>query len=103
MKVAAVKPGGLDKIEIEDRADPVAGPGELLVRVRASSLNFHDFAVVAGLIPVAEGRVPMSDGAGEVVSVGEGVTGLMPLASMARIISSCSSFEPTVMPSIRRF
>lgn len=75
MKVAAVKPGGLDKIEIEDRADPVAGPGELLVRVRASSLNFHDFAVVAGLIPVADGRVPMSDGAGEVVSVGDGVTG----------------------------
>jgi NADPH:quinone reductase-like Zn-dependent oxidoreductase len=75
MKVAAVKPGGLEKIEIQDRADPVAGPGELLVRVRASSLNFHDFAVVAGLIPAADGRVPMSDGAGEVVAVGEGVAG----------------------------
>ena len=76
MKVAAVKsPGGLDKIVIEDRDDPVAGPGELLVRVRASSLNFHDFAVVSGLIPSADGRIPMSDGAGEVVSVGEGVTG----------------------------
>ena len=76
MKVAAVKsPGGLDKIVIEDRDDPVAGPGELLVRVRASSLNFHDFAVVSGLIPSADGRIPMSDGAGEVVSVGEGVAG----------------------------
>ncbi len=76
MKVAAVKaPGGLDKIVIEDRAQPTAGPGQLLVRVRASSLNFHDFAVVAGMIQTADGRIPMSDGAGEVVAVGEGVVG----------------------------
>lgn len=75
MKVAAVKaPGGLDKIVIETRPDPVAGPGQVLVRVRASSLNFHDFAVVAGMIPAADRRIPMSDGAGEVIAVGEGVT-----------------------------
>lgn len=75
MKVAALKsPGGLDKIVIEDRAQPVAGPGQILVRVRASSLNFHDFAVVAGMIRTPDGRIPMSDGAGEVVAVGEGVT-----------------------------
>jgi NADPH:quinone reductase-like Zn-dependent oxidoreductase len=75
MKIAAVKaPGGLDRIAIEDRPDPVAGPGQVLVRVRASSLNFHDFAVAAGMIPTPDGRVPMSDGAGEVVAVGEGVT-----------------------------
>ena len=79
MKVAAIRaPGGLDKLVIEERAQPVAGPGELLVRVRASSLNFHDFAVVAGMIPSADGRIPMSDGAGEVVAVGEGVTGYAP-------------------------
>lgn len=79
MKVAAVKaPGGLDKIVIEDRAQPVAGPGQLLVRVRASSLNFHDFAVVAGMLPTADGRIPMSDGAGDVVAVGEGVTAFKP-------------------------
>lgn len=75
MKVAAIRaPGGLDKIVIEERAEPVAGPGQLLVRVRASSLNFHDFAVVAGMIPAPDGRIPMSDGAGEVAAVGEGVT-----------------------------
>jgi NADPH:quinone reductase-like Zn-dependent oxidoreductase len=75
MKVAAVKaPGGLDKIVIEDRVQPVAGPGQILVRVRASSLNFHDFAVVSGMIRTPDGRIPMSDGAGEVVAVGEGVT-----------------------------
>jgi NADPH:quinone reductase-like Zn-dependent oxidoreductase len=75
MKVAAVKaPGGLDKIVIEARPTPVAGPGQVLVRVRASSLNFHDYAVVAGMIPAADGRIPMSDGAGEVAAVGAGVT-----------------------------
>lgn len=79
MKVAAVKaPGGLDKIVIEDRAQPAPGPGEVLVRVRASSLNFHDYAVVAGMIPTPDGRIPMSDGAGEVVSVGPGVTAFSP-------------------------
>lgn len=75
MKVATVHPGGLGNIKIEERPDPVAGPGQLLVKVAASSLNFHDFAVVSGLIPAAEGRIPMSDGAGEVVAVGEGVAG----------------------------
>lgn len=75
MKVAAVKaPGGLDKLAIETRPDPVAGPGEILVRVRASSLNFHDYAVAAGIIKTPDGRIPMSDGAGDVVAVGEGVT-----------------------------
>lgn len=75
MKVAAIKsPGGLDNLVIETRSDPVPGPGEILVRVHASSLNFHDFAVVTGRIPAANGRIPMSDGAGEVVAVGEGVT-----------------------------
>lgn len=75
MKVAAVKPGGIGNIEIQDRSDPVAGAGELLVRVRASSLNFHDYAVVSGLVPTAEDLIPMSDGAGEVVATGEGVSG----------------------------
>lgn len=75
MRVASLKkPGGLDKIVIEERADPTPGPGDVLVRVRATSLNFHDFAVVSGMIPNEDGRIPMSDGAGEVVAVGEGVT-----------------------------
>ncbi|MDG1826306.1 MAG: NAD(P)-dependent alcohol dehydrogenase [Henriciella sp.] len=75
MKVAAVKkPGGPGNLNIEDRADPVAGPGEVLVRVRASSLNYHDFIVVMGGIPTDDGRIPMSDGAGDVVAIGDGVT-----------------------------
>jgi NADPH:quinone reductase-like Zn-dependent oxidoreductase len=75
MKVAALKaPGGLDKIVIEEREKPSPKAGEVLVRVHASSLNFHDFAVVAGMIRCPDGRIPMSDGAGVVEAVGEGVT-----------------------------
>ena len=75
MKVAAVKkPGGLGNLVIEDRPDQKPKAGEVLVRVRASSLNYHDFIVALGGIPTPDGRIPMSDGAGEVVAVGEGVT-----------------------------
>jgi len=69
-------PASLDNLVLADLADPGdPGPGEIRVRLAASSLNFHDFAVVAGMIPTAENRIPMSDGAGVVEAVGEGVTG----------------------------
>lgn len=79
MKVAAVKkPGGPGNLVIETREQPTAKPGEVLVRVRASSLNYHDFVVVMGGIPTDDGRIPMSDGAGDVVAVGDGVTKFKP-------------------------
>ena len=69
------QPGGLDQIEVVELDDPGApGSGEIRVRLHASSLNFHDYAVVTGRIPADEGRIPMSDGAGVVEAVGEGVT-----------------------------
>ena len=75
MKVASLKkPGGLQNIQIETRDDPKPKAGEVLVRVKASSLNYHDFVVAQGGIPAPDGRILMSDGAGEVVEVGEGVS-----------------------------
>ena len=69
-------PASLENLTLVDLPDPSApGPGEIAVRLRASSLNYHDYAVVKGMIPTAENRVPMSDGAGDVTAVGEGVTG----------------------------
>jgi len=70
----ARQPGGLDKLELVDLPEPGApGAGEILVRLRASSLNYHDYLVAArGL--AEDRRVPMSDGAGEVLAVGEGVS-----------------------------
>lgn len=68
-------PSTLEALEYADVADaPAPGPGEITVALKASSLNFHDYAVVKGMIPSALGRIPMSDGAGEVLAVGDGVT-----------------------------
>jgi NADPH:quinone reductase-like Zn-dependent oxidoreductase len=44
------------------------------VRNHATSLNFHDYVVVTGLLPTADGRIPMSDGAGVVEALGAGVS-----------------------------
>jgi NADPH:quinone reductase-like Zn-dependent oxidoreductase len=52
---------------------PEPGPGQAVVRIRASSLNYHDVVNLAGLIRGPWPRVPLSDGAGEVVAIGEGV------------------------------
>lgn len=74
MKVVRLKkPGGLDNLFM-DSLDAVApGQGKIQVRLHASSLNFHDYIVVKGGIPTPDGRIPMSDGAGVVTAVGEGV------------------------------
>ncbi|WP_437801330.1 zinc-dependent alcohol dehydrogenase family protein [Sorangium sp. So ce693] len=66
-------PGGLHQLHLVEEDRPEPGPGELLIRVRASSLNFHDHMVVLGKIPCADDRIPMTDGAGEVIEVGAGV------------------------------
>lgn len=65
-------PARLDSLRWVERDPPRPGMGEVLVRIRASSLNFHDYLVTTGVLPAAEGRVPLSDGAGEVVELGEG-------------------------------
>ena len=68
------QPAGLDKLHLVDLPDPgQPGAGEIRVRVHASSLNFHDLGVVTGRMPSADGRIPMSDGAGVVEAIGEGV------------------------------
>jgi NADPH:quinone reductase-like Zn-dependent oxidoreductase len=74
MRAIAIYPGNPAKVKMTERPIPEPGPGEVLVQWHATSLNYHDFLVVTGAIPVAEGRIPMSDGAGEIVALGEGVT-----------------------------
>jgi len=67
---------GIDNLVMVTRDEPQAGPGEVVVRVRAASLNYRDLLMVLGhynpklKFPV----VPLSDGAGEVTAVGEGVS-----------------------------
>ncbi len=68
--------GSLDGLVLAEREIPLPGVGEVLVRVRASSLNFRDMMILNGQYPapVPRGRVPLSDAAGEVMAIGAGVT-----------------------------
>jgi NADPH:quinone reductase-like Zn-dependent oxidoreductase len=67
---------GIDSLELAERPMAEPGPGEVLVKVRAVSLNYRDLLMVKGLYnpKLKLPRIPCSDGAGEVVTVGEGVT-----------------------------
>jgi NADPH:quinone reductase-like Zn-dependent oxidoreductase len=66
---------GIDGLALIDLPTPKPKTGEVLVRVRATSLNYRDTAVVSGRYPGQTlPMIPLSDGAGEVVEVGEGVT-----------------------------
>jgi NADPH:quinone reductase-like Zn-dependent oxidoreductase len=73
-KAIYVQPGGgFDRVTLSTCESMAPKAGEITVRIRASSLNYHDYAVVSGMWPPRVPRIPMSDGAGEVVAVGEGV------------------------------
>lgn len=75
MKALTLKaPGGLEHIAVSDIADPgTPGNGEIRVAIKAGSLNFHDLIVATGQFPTADGRILLSDGAGVVEAVGDGV------------------------------
>jgi len=70
---------GVDRV-VRAEVDPAPpGPGEVQLRMGASSLNFHDYVTLIGLLPhLAYPRVPLSDGCGEVVALGPGVSGFEP-------------------------
>jgi NADPH:quinone reductase-like Zn-dependent oxidoreductase len=82
MKAAIAKGGaGIDAIEIRELPEPVPGPGEALVRLRAATLNYRDLIMVKGLLPGLAKEpefVPLSCAAGEVVAVGTNVTRVKP-------------------------
>src|SRR4051794_32535491 len=71
-----VMPGPGAALEPTERPVPDPGPGEAIVRVRGSNLNYHDLVNLMGLIEGPWPRVPMTDGAGEVVAVGSAVRGV---------------------------
>jgi NADPH:quinone reductase-like Zn-dependent oxidoreductase len=72
--VIARAPFGLSHIALVEREQPrLPGADEISVRIHANSLNYHDYGVALGHNPNADGRVLMSDGAGIVEAVGEGV------------------------------
>jgi NADPH:quinone reductase-like Zn-dependent oxidoreductase len=78
-KAQAVRTTGgasIDALVFDEVTVPEPGPGEVLVAIKAVSLNFRDLAVVTGRYPrnVSEPTIIASDGAGEVIAAGDGVT-----------------------------
>lgn len=68
---------GFDKLYLGELPDPQPGPGQVVVAPRAWSINYRDFAVAMGVYfggAITQPSVPLSDGVGEVVAVGEGVS-----------------------------
>ncbi|MGB7831122.1 MAG: alcohol dehydrogenase catalytic domain-containing protein, partial [Xanthobacteraceae bacterium] len=78
MKVAVLEAvGSLDNIRIVERPEPKPGPRDVLVRMRAASLNFRDLVVVEGGYGTRQKKqdlVLLSDGAGEIVELGSEVS-----------------------------
>jgi len=68
------KPGGLDKLQLVETDIPRIRDNEILVKVAASSLNYHDLLVALGSIPTEDKRVLLSDASGEVVETGDSVS-----------------------------
>jgi hypothetical protein len=87
MKVVRLKaPAGVANLRMLEKDPPVPKPGEVLVRLRASSLNPHDDFVVRGVIRVADGRIPLSDGA------------CMPAHAFTRAPAGCSHAQAATLP-----
>jgi NADPH:quinone reductase-like Zn-dependent oxidoreductase len=82
MRAYELRGTGVETLTLVERERPRPGPGQVRVRMRAASLNYRDLLVADGTYgrggPPKRGLVPLSDGAGEVVAVGPGVTKLEP-------------------------
>jgi NADPH2:quinone reductase len=96
-------PGGPESLTLDDVPDPVPGPGELLVRVRACSINYPDVLIIEDKYQLKPPRpfAPGSEIAGEVEAVGEGVSGW----SVSDRIIAATGFgglvEKVVIPAAR--
>ncbi|HET8708316.1 MAG TPA: NAD(P)-dependent alcohol dehydrogenase [Pseudomonadales bacterium] len=76
MRAVELKHFGLEGLAVGTREVQRPGAGEVLVKMHAASINYHDLATILGMANprLAFPVVPLSDGAGEIVEVGEGVT-----------------------------
>ncbi len=75
MRVWSLTASGLEHLTLQERPEPRPGPGQVVVRIKAASLNYRDLLIATG--GYSRGAkyplVPLSDGAGEIAAVGDGV------------------------------
>jgi len=79
MRAAIIERPGLDHLVLRELPEPRPGPGEVLVRLRAASLNFRDTLTVVGGYGSKQKQtelIPLSDGAGEVAALGNGTSAI---------------------------
>lgn len=79
MRAAVLHEIGQDKLEVVDDVEAVGfGPGKVKLRVRATGLCHSDVSAMSGVLPQPAPFIPGHEGAGEILDVGDGVTGLTP-------------------------
>lgn len=80
MKAYEIQQFGIDNLTLVEHPDPEPGPGQVLVRMKAWSLNYRDLLVINGQYnpKMKLPMIPFSDGVGEVVAIGVGVTRVKP-------------------------
>ncbi|MGW9456313.1 Zn-dependent alcohol dehydrogenase [Streptomyces globisporus] len=77
MRAAVLHEIGHEKLEVLDDVEAVGfGPGKVKLRIRATGLCHSDVSAMSGVLPQPAPFIPGHEGAGEVVDVGDGVTGL---------------------------
>lgn len=94
-------PGGPDTLSLEERSDPVPGPGEILVRVRACAINYPDVLIIEDKYQLRPPRpfAPGGELAGEVESLGEGVEGWEPGDRLIAVTGFGGLAEKVVIPA----
>jgi len=97
------EPGGPETLRLEDVAAPVPGPGELLVRVRACSMNFPDVLIIEDKYQLKPQRpfAPGGEIAGEVLAAGEGVSGWNPGDRLIAALGFGGLAERVIVPANR--
>jgi NADPH2:quinone reductase len=94
-------PGGPETLRLDELPDPVVGPGELLVQVRAAAINYPDVLIIEDKYQFKPSRpfAPGGEIAGEVDAVGEGVVGWKPGDRMIAVIGHGGRAEKVLGPA----
>src|SRR6476646_3448473 len=97
------EPGGPETLRLEEVAEPKAGPGELLVRVRACAINFPDVLIIEDKYQLKPQRpfAPGGEIAGEVLAAGEGAAGWNPGDRLIAALGFGGLAEQVIVPADR--